>query len=180
MSQKIFSIIENASNFIGIFTFLGTVIIWFKLRKQNKIISESWKSIPKMESFEEMRKYHEEINTFNPVALCMSLVPNSASIKNDVNNFLTSKGGKFKKMPILEFNINSGISVDNIEDFINRIRYKRAEIEAMNYTEVHLFIQGPVQAATIIGAIFDNWKVVKLYHKNNDTKNYEYWSHLIK
>jgi len=179
MWNSFLAVVEHVSNITGILALCVSVIIWFKLRKQNKLIRDSYKSIPKFENFEETRKYHENVNSINPVALCMSLVPTSNSIKNDVEEFLKSKGKSFENMPIEEYNI-PGLLPEKMEPFLNELREVRAKMEAMNATEIHLFIQGPVQAASLIGATFDNWKPVKLYQMNQQTRRYEYWCHLIK
>lgn len=179
MLNSILDVVEHVSSITGLLGLCVSVIIWFKLQKQNKLIRDSYKSIPKFENFEETRQYHAKVNSRNPVALCMSLIPTSNSIKNDVADFLKSKGSSFEKMPIEEYN-TPGISPDNIENFIHSLREVRAKLEAMRATEIHLFIQGPVQAASLIGATLDNWKPVKLYQMNQGTKTYEYWCHLIK
>ncbi|MEC4685195.1 MAG: SAVED domain-containing protein [Nitrospirota bacterium] len=133
---------------------------------------------PKIENFKELVDYHKDIKTINPYALAVSLLPTTDSIKGDVERFLRSKGGEWEKMPVEELNMN-GLSPETIEDFINTLRVKRRQLEAQDATEIHLFIAGPIQAGTLIGAMFDNWRPVKLYHKNQKG-NYEFWCHLIK
>jgi hypothetical protein len=73
----------------------------------------------------------------------------------------------------------NGISPDNIQDFYKQVRGKKLELELKEYTEVHLFFNGPVQAAAIVGCLFSNWMPVKLYHRQQGA-SYEYWMPLIK
>jgi hypothetical protein len=48
-------------------------------------------------------------------------------------------------------------------------------------TELHLFIQGPVQAGTIVGSLYRQWIPVKLYHRPapQQPQIYEYWMPLL-
>jgi len=174
-----FDFLEKISNSLGILSFFVSLIIWYKIYRQNKLIKAASRNIPHLKNFKEIKEHNDNINTINPVAFCLSLIPHQQSIKKDVDDFLKSKGGKYSKMQIIELNFE-GISPDNIEEFLNELRMKRSELDAMRATEIHLFIQGPVQAATLVGAILDNWKPVKLYHNNRSTGTYEYWCSLIK
>ena len=84
-------------------------------------------------------------------------------------------------MPIEELNMPGLYSAQDLETFVNLLREKKRFIDASRHTEVHLFIAGPVQAGTIIGALYDNWIPVKLYHKPTPPPPsvYEYWMPLL-
>ncbi|MBU1752838.1 SAVED domain-containing protein, partial [bacterium] len=131
---------------------------------------------PQIENFKELIDYHATVKTINPYAFAVCLLPHSGSIAKEVSAFLSSKG---TKMPIEELNFD-GLRQHNLEDFINQLRIKRREFETKEATEIHLFIAGPIMSGVLIGAEFDNWKPVKLYHQNRDTKQYEFWCPLTK
>ncbi|MBZ0108768.1 MAG: SAVED domain-containing protein [Candidatus Scalindua rubra] len=179
MANKILVFIGNSSNIIGIIGAVFSFLVWIKLRVQNKRLIELSKSLPAFEDFSKRVNYWREIHTLNPYAFAVSLIQQSSSIKGDVERFLQSKGHKWEKMPIVELNMH-GIGTNNLEEYLKQLRIKRNEFEAKGATEVHLFFAGPVQAATLVGAMFDNWRPVLLYHKNRDTGNYEFWCPLIK
>jgi hypothetical protein len=85
-------------------------------------------------------------------------------------------------MDIVELNMNGINNKGDIENFVNELRKKRRLFEALQATEIHLFIAAPVVAGIMVGAIFDNWIPVKLYHKPQPAPPsiYEYWMPLIK
>ena len=56
----------------------------------------------------------------------------------------------------------------------------KSEMTADGVTEVHLFLSCPLVFATAVGAIFDNWVPVKVYHLNRDSGTYEFWTPLYK
>ncbi len=179
MTDKILGFVGNSSNIIGIFGAVFSFLVWIKLRMQNKRLIELSRTLPVFEDFNERVNYWSEIRTLNPYAFAVSLLETSASIKGDVERFLKSKGHKWERMPIVELDMH-GIGIDKIEEYLTQLRTKRKELEAKGATEVHLFLAGPVQAATLIGAMFDNWRPVLLYQRNRDTGNYEFWCPLIK
>jgi hypothetical protein len=63
------------------------------------------------------------------------------------------------------------------ETFVNLLSKKKRFIDLSAFTEVHVSIAGPVEAGTIIDALYDNWIPVKLYHKPSPPPPavYEYW-----
>jgi hypothetical protein len=112
------------------------------------------------------------------VALAISLLHNSASIKSDVDRFLKAEN---LTMPIREIHM-AGINSDADRDhLLQSLRGVRRDFDAQEFTEVHLFIAGPVQAGTVIGALFDQWKPVKLYHRSTQPggQSYEFWMPLM-
>lgn len=178
MIESFFDWLSKFDTLISIVAVFFSIKVWFKLRKQSKIIQEAAKKTPQIENFSGQYAYYDKLNTLKPAALCISLVSTSNSIRGDVEYYLKNE---YPQRSFDYFEINkSGINQDQVEDLINEIRQKRQELEAGYYTEVHLFIQGPVQAATLIGAILDNWKPVKLYQMNRTTRKYEFFAPLIK
>ncbi|MBL8150599.1 MAG: caspase family protein [Blastocatellia bacterium] len=128
------------------------------------------------EEFEESWEKSKGIQTVKPVALAVCLIPTNPSIKNDVKRFLDSNGWE---MPIEELNMEGINSKQDISKFIVLLKEKRRQFYESGVTEMHLFIAGPVQAGTIIGAIYSNWIPVKIYHRSL-TESYEYWTLLKK
>lgn len=84
-------------------------------------------------------------------------------------------------MPVEELTMPGLNDANDIALFIAGLRRKKQAIQDAGYTEVHLFIAGPIIAGVAVGGIFDNWKPIKLYHKASNTpaQTYEYWMPLI-
>ena len=150
------------------------VLLW----RQNRRLRELVKLTPRVENFAELRKVHDGVKSSAPVAFALSLIPVGDSIKSQVETFLRHQGWK---IPIEELNLNGINNPEDLEGFINALREKRRFFEASGFTEIHIFIAGPVQAGTIIGSIFRNWIPVKLYHKPNPAppQVYEFWAPLV-
>lgn len=179
MFDSILRLIGDCSDVIGIVGAVFAFLAWVKLRMQNKRLIELSRVSHGIENFQDQMKYWSEIRTLNPHAFAISLLPHGGSIKEDVKRFLKTKGNKWEDMPIVELNVN-GLGPKNLEEYINQLRIKRKELDLEGATEIHLFFAGPVQAATLIGAMFDNWRPVMLYHNNRDKGNYEFWCPLVK
>lgn len=152
----------------------------YRLRRQNRTLRELAKTAPKYENFSEQVQNYEGVQTLNPVALAVCLVPTTPSIKKDVETFLQSRD--WGKMDIEELNLNGLNNEEDILTFHNSLREKRHLFDMQGRTEIHLFIQGPIMAGVLIGAMFDNWKPVKMYHKPHPSPPsiYEYWCPLVK
>ena len=131
-----------------------------------------------LKNFAELLSQHEGVKSAQPVAFALSLIPTSESIKGSVQTFLRSQKWD---MPIEELNLDGLNSPEDLERFINALREKRRAFDDLGYTEIHLFIAGPVQAGTIIGSLFRNWIPVKLSHKPTPAppQIYEYWMPLL-
>ncbi len=114
------------------------------------------------------------VNTPNPVALAVSLIHDTRSIRRDVELFLEKQGWQ---MPIEEIEMNGLNGKDDFERYVALLRETRRKLSEQGATELHLFFSGPVQAATVLGAIYRNWIPVKLYHKprGGPAYEYEYW-----
>ena len=78
--ETFFDYIGNISNTLGILSFFVSLIIWYKIYHQNKLIKAASKSIPRIENFEQNRVFNNQVNSLNPVAFCLSLIPQSHSI----------------------------------------------------------------------------------------------------
>ena len=167
------------SDALSVLTCVASSYAAFRLWNQNRRLKEMVKQMPVAENVNDMIRLNEGKKSISPVALALSLTPQAGSIENAVKTFLKSKDWN---MPIEEINMDGINGREGIAQFINEVKKKKRLIEATGYTEVHLFISGPVQAGTLIGAFFDNWLPVKLYHKPTPAppQLYEYWSPLFK
>ena len=169
----------NASNFISVLGFFVSIIIWLNVRRQEKVIAKILKNTPVIPDLAKHIKSGEGVQTTNPYGVSISLHPLTASIKSDVDVFQKAAG--LKLTDILELN-EDGLSPVNMESYIEKLRVMRRELSARKATEIHLFFQGPTAAAVIIGAIFDHWVSVKVYHYNTKKipPTYDYWYTLTK
>ncbi|MGE5341734.1 MAG: SAVED domain-containing protein [Candidatus Omnitrophota bacterium] len=161
------------------FSIIGAIIsalIWLKIRYQNKKLMEIAGQKSYSQDYDKMIEYHNGINSLLPCAFCLSLTDRTSSIRDDVQKHLDHKK---LKMPIAELNFE-GLTHENFSDFVEDLKKKRRELQARGVTEIHLFISGPLQAAVMVGAMFDNWIPVKIYNFNPQTRNYEYWGPLLK
>ncbi len=167
--------IANISSLLGMLTTLlagySAVMLW----RQQRRISMQAQALARVENFDQLREYHEGVDSPNPVALALSLTPNAGSIQRSVKAFL---GSRQWKMDILEIQ-REGLQTKDLRGLIEEFRAKRREIDMQGYTEVHVFFSGPVAAAILFGAIYDNWIPVKIYQKAMTSDDYAYWSPLF-
>lgn len=165
-------------NVIGVATAvisLGTLLlVW----RQERRLRAQAKEKASLGNFAELRSQHEGIQSEAPVAFALSLIPHGESIRGAVGIFLRAQGWQ---MPIEELNLDGLNNAEDLERFVKELDVRRRYFELEGYTEIHLFIAGPVQAGTIIGSRFRNWLPVKLYHKPNPAppQIYEYWMPLL-
>lgn len=167
-------------NFLGVATTIFAGYAAYRLHQQNKRLRELTAQTPKIEGFRQLVEAYEGKKTSHPVAFGLSLVTGTRSLAPSISTFLTHQGWE---MHIEELNMEGLDPQNNLEEFLNQLRTKRRLFEEEKYTEVHLFIQGPIIAGILLGAVFDNWVVpVKLYHKpqNPIPQVYEYWLPLTK
>ncbi|MBF8278334.1 MAG: hypothetical protein HW390_3407 [Candidatus Brocadiaceae bacterium] len=176
---KVGALLEPFEVIISFITMIFAGYASFRLLMQNRRLKELARSAPKIENFQDMITFYEGVQTQNPIALALSLVSQSQSIKKDVELFLNTMGWK---MEIVEINMHGIKPPKDIETLINLLREKRYLFDLQGNTEVHLFLQGPLVSGILLGAIFDNWKPVKLYHKPTPSVPavYQYWCPLIK
>lgn len=164
---------------LGIITVVVSSKSFFMLRKQRNVLKQVIAHKSELKgTYEELRKHNDAVNSEEPMALCISLITQDRDIKASVTRFLRNKGGLYAKMPIEELNMQ-GLHPENLSEFVEKLRVKRLEIND-KCTELHLFLQVPIMSAVMIGAMFDNWKPVKLYQWDNGKGEYEYWTHLVK
>lgn len=168
---RVDNVMGVAGALFGIATFM---LVWRQERRLRAQLREK----AALNNFAELRSQHEGIQSTNPVAFALSLIPTSESIKGSVQVFLRSQKWD---MPIEELNLDGLNNTEDLERFLNALREKRRAFDEKGYTEIHLFIAGPVQAGTILGSLFRNWIPVKLYHKPNPAppQIYEYWMPLL-
>lgn len=172
-----FDSFARAMDVLAFFTFLVSAYAAFRLWRLHRQYRELAKKTPPVRNFSERVRVHEGVKSSNPVALAISLKPNSESIKPTVEKFL---GDEKMSMPVEEISIDGIDGPEDLESFVNALNARRSFIESAGFTEVHLFIAGPVQAGTLTGAIFSNWIPVKLYHMPREKPQlYEYWMPLL-
>jgi hypothetical protein len=150
-----------------------------RLYRQSQQLKEIARALPAPGNFKELVKAYEGVKSSNPVAFAISLVRGSVTVKHSVQTFLDHKRWK---MPISELNMEGINNVEDMEEFLTKLLIKKREFEAAGHTEVHLFIAAPMPACVQVGAVFDNWLPVKLYHKPQvpPPQVYEYWMPLTK
>ncbi|MCI0392598.1 MAG: SAVED domain-containing protein [Acidobacteria bacterium] len=181
--MDIWNLLSRLDNIVGlsgaVLAALFSAYTAWRLRLQNKRLIEIAHNAPPIEDFPQLIKAYEGVITSHPVALAISLLPNNESIRQDVETFLRYQNWE---MDVEELNMNGLKNQADFESFINQLREKRRVFDAEGHTEIHLFIAGPVQAGVLVGAMFDNWRPVKLYHKpqNPPPQIYEYWMPLTK
>ena len=166
----------RSTDIISIFTLVASSYAAYRLWRQKK---DSGKHFYRAQNFQELRESFAGVQTDNPVAFALSLTPSGHSIKKSVETFLKTQK---LKMDIEEVKMNGINNEEDIERSINLVKEKRHFFEETGVSEIHLFIAGPVQAGTIIGALYDNWIPIKLYHKPTPPppQVYEYWMPLTK
>jgi hypothetical protein len=131
--------------------------------------------------FNRSRRYKQKMKetemgiTAKPIALAISVMP--VDISTQVKDYLTEKQ---LKMEVRTYWQKEGITPDNIVHRVEDIAKIKAELSVEGVTEVHLFLMTPVAFASFIGAIFDNWVKVKVYHHDTTTGKYEFWGFLHK
>jgi hypothetical protein len=158
----------------ALITFTTLLIIYFERRRLQKLADEFRLS----DNHLEIIKENEGIKSGKPIALAISLVPTADSIKANVNTFLKTKAWK---MEILEINRDGLNCAEDIASFQDELIEKKRIITKKGATEIHLFVQAPVFAATLIGSTYRNWIPVKIYHKPQPAppQIYEYQTPLI-
>jgi hypothetical protein len=168
----------RADNLISVSTAVISLCTLLLVWRQERRLRSQAREKAQIANFADLRTQHEGIKSSKPVAFALSLIPTADSIKPQVETFLRVQGWK---MPIEELNMDGLNSPEELEAFVNALRQKRRYFQACGFTEIHLFIAGPVQAGTIVGSMFRNWIPVKLYHKPSPAppQVYEYWIPLI-
>ena len=167
--------VANISGLLGILTTALAGYSAFALWRQNRRLVQQAQALARIENFEQLREYHEGIDSPNPIALALSLTPNAGSIRRSVQSFLDKRGWQ---MSILEIQ-REGITPADLKALVEEFRAKRRTIDVQGNTELHVFFSGPVAAAMLFGALYDNWMPVKIYQKVQASDDYEYWCPLF-
>ncbi|MBL1260113.1 MAG: SAVED domain-containing protein [Thiotrichaceae bacterium] len=106
-----------------------------------------------------------------PMALVVNVGQGDAS--NQVRAYLASSGGEME----LEALHIAALNIDEIADFVQKLRSKRAEFMSKGVGKIHLFYFGPVTGALLVGDVFSNGSVT-IYYYQRDTGGYEPWGPL--
>jgi hypothetical protein len=168
----------RVDNLLGIATVVFAGYAASRLWQQNKRFRELAKRFAPIENFKQLLEVHQGVKSSSPVAFALCLFDKNESIRKSVETFLATQDWK---MPIEELNMNGLNSPEDLNDYVTSLREKRRYFEQQGYTEIHLFVAGPVQAGTIIGSLYRNWIPIKLYHKPSPQppQVYEYWMPLV-
>lgn len=166
------------SDIVGILGAFFALMAWLGLRAMAKNARKGVEETGAVDKDNQMPgACHEGVGAEKPFAVAISLSDIIPSIEGDVRGYLTGCGCD---MPITELHYNKEITPEDVDAYIQDLAKMRCELETKGATEIHLFINAPVQAATVAGAMFGHWKPVKLYQRNNRTCQYECWGPLIK
>jgi hypothetical protein len=163
---------------LGIASLLFSGYAAFRLWLQNREWRKQAARTPPIMDFKQRVLHANGVTTPSPVAVAISLVENSESIEGRVGDYLRARD---LKMPIEAVVMNGLRDTGDLEQYLHQLRELRRRLELEHRTELHLFFAGPVQAATLAGAVFKNWVPVKLYQKARDDASYfyEYWMPLM-
>ena len=155
-----------------------TILTYLTIKRQKKKIIEAIRKVsPKFDNFSEFIEANRGITSEKPIALIISLTQNKDSVKPNVETFF--KVEKLQ-MAIEEIKMNGLNSDEDIKIFIETLSQKKIEIQANEFTEIHLFINAPIFACLLTGAILKNLMPIKIYHFNpTSAKFYEYKMPLI-
>lgn len=113
--------------------------------------------------------------TERPMALAVGLA--GTDISGQVKSFLDASG---LTMEMRSYTKQGGVTRENIHGMLGDILKIKAQMTEAAVTELHLFLACPLVFATALGAILDNWVLVKVYHLNRDSGRYELWTPLYK
>ena len=138
---------------VGIVTVLLSAFTAYRLWIQNRKLRELAQMTLPIQDFVQRVKANQGVQTIAPVALAVSLLEPDNSIKPLVSNYLKAAG---LKMEVEEVILDGVHGIANLEKFVNLLCAKRRYFDTLGCTELHLFFAGPVQAAVVLGAMFDN------------------------
>lgn len=113
--------------------------------------------------------------TARPMALVVGLA--GTDISGQVKSFLVESG---MKMEVHSYTKTGGVTPANIHGMLADVLKIKAQMTDDAVTEVHLFLACPLVFAAALGAILDNWVLVKVYHLNRESGRYEFWTPLYK
>jgi len=139
-------------------TFVTLLLVYYERRRLQRLSEEFHLS----DNFLDTIKENKGVKSEKPIALAISLVPTTESIRNNVETFLKTNDWK---MEIVEINRNGVNGAEEISSLRDELVEKKRLISEKGCTEVHLFIQAPMFGAVMVGSIYRNWLPVKIYHK---------------
>ncbi|MEZ4645407.1 MAG: SAVED domain-containing protein [Chloroflexota bacterium] len=177
--MNIWDWLGRTSDILGVLTVIFSGYAAYRLWRQNQRFRALARELQQSIDIHQRIKDYEGVQTANPVALAISLLPTVPSIKENVNTYL--KIHKLK-MPIEEVSMLGVNGTGDLETLVRTVQNKKIDIQSDGFTEVHLFLAGPVAAGVIIGSLLNNWVPVKIYHKPTPSPAavYEYWMPLFK
>jgi SMODS-associated and fused to various effectors sensor domain len=183
MDEKTFwELLGRVADSLGTISVLITLIFsgltYFAIKRQRqKMLENVRQNSPKFEDFEAFVQINKGVTSEKPVALIISVTQNKDSAKPNVETFF--KVEKLK-MPTKEIVMNGLNNNEDIKIFIESLNNKKREIQAEEFTEVHLFINAPIFVCVQIGSILKNLMPIKIYHFNSTSaKFYEYKTPLV-
>jgi hypothetical protein len=138
------------------------------------------RSVVPVKGYPESFKHYKDTNPPDACILSVVLLPHTTDVDHDITEFYLRQS---RSAPNLRVSIRmAGINnlPEDLETFLNEMRRARAEVDALDASEVHLFFAGPVGAALLAGAVLDHWKLVKLHQQNLQTRAYDFWGTLQK
>jgi hypothetical protein len=109
--------------------------------------------------------------TARPQAFALAI--GGGTIERAVADFLA--GAYPHPIPLEEIAFGE-VSAQNVHRLLEQVRRAKERFQSDGVTELHLFLKAPVALGAAIGAIFDNWVPVKLYHQQRGV--YEAWTTL--
>lgn len=170
--------IGRIDNILGIGTFIAAAYAAYRLWQQNRTFYRRARESKPSIDLQQFITSNAGVLTEKPVAFALALTPNNPSIAPQVDRFLKVQQWE---MPIKELNRDGINNTNDLQDFMQALQEKKRFFQLEGYTEIHLFLNGPVAAGVLIGALFDNWIPVKIYQRSQDnmSQDYEYWMPLI-
>lgn len=154
---------------------IGNIASLIQILSVIPFLLAAWLFLSRARRYKKKMEELEQPISERPKALTISLV--GTDIAGQVKQFLE---GKSLKMGIESYYKPTGVTQDNIQSLLYDILKLKRKMTAEGVTEVHLFLACPLVFATAIGAIFDNWVPVKVYHLNRNSGTYEFWTSLHK
>lgn len=170
--------IGRLDNLLGILTTFFAGYAAYRLWQQNKKFYRQAREGRGSINLQQYISDNEGVHSEKPIAFALALVPNTPSIKTQVEDFLKIKQWE---MPIEELAMEGIENANDLQQFMESLQEKKRLFQLEGYTEMHLFLNGPVAAGVLIGALYDNWIPVKIYQKPRISipQIYEYWMPLI-
>ncbi|MFQ5569555.1 MAG: SAVED domain-containing protein, partial [Rhodothermales bacterium] len=109
--------------------------------------------------------------TERPRALILS--HGGGSIKVDVEQYLQRTYSE-REIPVVE-HLMGELTPHNSQKVIDALRQHKENFQDEGVTELHLFFKTTTAIAAATGAIFDNWRGVKVYQFDRNTNDYHPW-----